>query len=88
MSQQSRPVRARFWVRSLASAFAAALAVVTVLVPDWIEGAFGVRPDAGGGELEWFVVGALAVVAVALGVAAGREWGRLAATSASDAPAG
>ena len=79
MSQQSRPVRARFLGRSLASALAATLAVVTVLVPDWIEGAFGVRPDAGGGELEWLVVGALAVVAIGLGVAAGRELGRRAA---------
>jgi hypothetical protein len=48
-------------------------------VPDWIEGAFGVRPDAGGGELEWLVVGVLAVVAIGLGVAAGRELGRRAA---------
>lgn len=43
-----------------------ALALVTVLVPDWIERISPIRPDSGGGETEWLIVAAFGAVALIL----------------------
>jgi hypothetical protein len=53
---------------------AGALAVVTLFWPTWIETLFGVSPDAGSGEAEWWVVAVLALVAVMSGILARRDY--------------
>ena len=51
----------------LVCAFAAGvLAVLTIVVHDWIEVVFGVSPDKGSGLGEVAIVGALVVLSVAL----------------------
>lgn len=68
--------RRRYWIELACSAVAGLLAVVTAIVPDWIEEVFHVDPDAGSGTLEWGLVLAFLAVAVLLGVGARREHGR------------
>jgi hypothetical protein len=53
------------------------LAVVTLVWHDWLE-AFGWDPDHGDGSAEWVAVAVLAVAAVVAGLAARRQWHRLA----------
>ena len=56
-------------------------AVLTVVVPSWIEHAFGVDPDGGDGLLEMTVVATCALATVvlgSLGVLARRRAGRIA----------
>jgi hypothetical protein len=69
------PMNHRGFARVLLEALAAALslvaAVITALVPDWLERTFGVHPDAGRGEAEWLVVGTFFIVAVLLGLDVG-----------------
>jgi hypothetical protein len=80
MMNPPRGLRPRFWVQAGLSALTAVLALLTLLVPDWIEELTGLRPDSGTGEAEWLVVGVLVLVLVAgsAGLAAGarREWRR------------
>ena len=52
------------------------LAVLTSFVPDWIEQLFGFSPDEGSGDLEWGIVVAFAVAAVAFGWVARIDWWR------------
>jgi len=52
------------------------LAVITLFWHDWIEAAFRVNPDSGGGSAEWLIVLVLLLVTVALAVGARREWRR------------
>ena len=56
----------------------AVLAVVTLFWPRWIEVLTGLEPDAGSGEAEWGIVVLLAVLALAAGLLARRDY-RLAA---------
>jgi hypothetical protein len=44
---------------------AGCLAALTAILPDWIEAAFDVDPDAGNGSFEWLIVAALAAIAIA-----------------------
>jgi hypothetical protein len=74
--------RARFWIEAGLSAAAAVLALITAVLPDWIERIVGAGPDDGGGEFEWLIVVVLAGAAIGLALTAGREWyRRLAITS-------
>lgn len=59
----------------------AVVAVVTLFWPQWIEGLTGFEPDAGGGEAEWGIVALFAVLALAAGLMARRDY-RLAALRA------
>ena len=42
----------------------AALAVVTAVIPHWLESVFGLDPDGGNGSSEWLIVAAAAAVSV------------------------
>jgi Na+-driven multidrug efflux pump len=57
----------RVWVETGLALIAAVLTVVSLVRPDWLEAVFGVDPDAHGGALEWAIVCALLVLAIALG---------------------
>jgi hypothetical protein len=52
----------------------AVLAVVTLFWPRWIEGLTGLEPDAGSGEAEWGIVVLFAVLALAAGLLARRDY--------------
>ena len=66
-------LRVRFWLESALAIVASILFVITLVWRDWIEIVFNVDPDSGSGALEWFIVVALLVVAIALFVSAGYE---------------
>ncbi len=61
------PDRRRGGRQLAAAAVTCVLAVVTAVVPNWIEVVFGVDPDGGGGWLETAVVIASALATVVLG---------------------
>jgi hypothetical protein len=58
--------RARYVLELVCAFVSGGLAVLTVVVHDWIEVAFGVSPDRGSGLTEVAIVGALVVLCVAL----------------------
>ena len=43
------------------------LALLTLVVPDWIEEVFHVDPDGGNGSLEWLIVAVFVIAAVVFG---------------------
>jgi hypothetical protein len=47
---------------------------VTLLWPRWIESLTGLEPDAGSGEVEWGIVAMFAVLALAAGLLARRDY--------------
>ena len=59
------PLRAR--VELIVAIALTALAVLTIVWPDWIEGVFGYDPDHGSGAVE-------AAIIVVLALAAGAAW--------------
>lgn len=61
-------------IETVLAVVAGTLAVVTLIWPTWIESLFGVTPDAGSGEAEWWVVVVFAVVAVASALLARRDY--------------
>ncbi len=65
---RDRSLTIRIIVQFALAALFLAVAVVTVIEPEWIEVVFGIDPDRGSGALEWVIVLALGVLAV---VAAG-----------------
>jgi hypothetical protein len=62
------------------AALSAALLVLTLLVPDWIEALFHFDPDRHSGSLEAAIVAALALTTVVSSILARREWRRPAAS--------
>ncbi len=54
----------------------AAIFVVTMVWPDWIELVFGADPDEGSGQFEWAIVAISGVLAIASIIAARMEWRR------------
>ena len=75
-------LRLGFYLEAILGFLTAVLFVVTLINQQWIETVFKVDPDQGSGALEWLVVGGLAVVAIALGLAARYEWRRASAVAA------
>ncbi len=67
-------LRWRFWIESALAVLAVALAVITIVWPDWIELVFGVEPDEGNGSIEVMIAVGAAVVAIAFSLLAGFEW--------------
>jgi hypothetical protein len=71
-----RQLPAGFWVELALAVVSALLTVLTMDWPDWIEGLFGVDPDAGSGSREWGITLAFVVATVALAAFTGRTWRR------------
>jgi hypothetical protein len=69
-------VRARFWVEAVLAVLAIGLFLLTLVSRNWIELVFGFEPDQSSGALDWVIVGALFVLAVAFSAAARAEWRR------------
>jgi hypothetical protein len=75
--RRGRPeLRARFWIEVLAAVLCGLLAILTLIVEDWIEVLFGVDPDAHSGAAEWLVVALLGAGVVISALLAGHEWQR------------
>jgi hypothetical protein len=72
----ARQAGAGFWVRLVLAASSAALLVITVAWPDWIELVFRVDPDHGSGWLEWAIVMVAFALTVTFSVGARHEWRR------------
>jgi hypothetical protein len=72
-------VRIRVRIEMGAAVIGALLAVLTGLVPDWIE-VTGWEPDHHSGAAEWWLTGLFLLVALAAGIAARVELRRAAAT--------
>jgi hypothetical protein len=68
-------LRARVSIEVVLAVISAALCVLTLVFPEWIEELTGLEPDAGSGALEWLVAGVFLVAAVL----ARRDYRRLAA---------
>jgi hypothetical protein len=69
-------LRARFWIECIAFSVAAGMCVLTMVWRDWIEGIFGVDPDAHSGGLEAAVTVATVAIAVVFAAMARTEWRR------------
>jgi hypothetical protein len=67
----------RYRLEVIGAAVTGFAAVITAIVPDWIEEVFHVDPDAGSGSLEWLTVLALALATVTLSALAWRGRRRL-----------
>jgi len=66
-------MRRRGWIELGLAIVSAAVLVLTLAMPDWIEEVFGVEPDAGSGSLEALIAIALAVATIAFALGARRE---------------
>jgi hypothetical protein len=80
-------------LESALAAIFAALALLTLVTPHWIEDITRLEPDGGDGGAEWFVVVALGVIALGLGLLARRDYLQarsrslaLAATTSGEGP--
>jgi hypothetical protein len=72
-------LRRRLRIEVVLAIISAALCILTLVTPEWIEALTGLEPDSGSGALEWVVAG---VFLVAAGVSAGlarRDYRRLGA---------
>ena len=66
----------RFWVEVILAAFTGLLAVITPIMPDWIEVISGWDPDQHDGSVERAIVLALCILTLAIAALAAREWRR------------
>jgi hypothetical protein len=72
--EPTQSLRRRFWIETTLGVVTGALFLLTLAWRDWIETIFGVDPDHGNGSVEWLVVAALALGALALFALARAEW--------------
>jgi ABC-type thiamin/hydroxymethylpyrimidine transport system permease subunit len=72
-------LRTRLRIEVVLAVMSAALCVLTLVFPEWIEELTGLEPDAGSGALEWIIAGVFLVAAVVSAVLARRDYRRLAA---------
>lgn len=80
----ARHVGIGFWVRLALTAASAALLLVTIAWPDWIELVFRLDPDHGSGWLEWVIVVVAVALTVTFSMGARHQWRRFATTVAAD----
>lgn len=66
--------RRSFWIEFALALVSLALLLLTLAWPEWIEGLFGVDPDAGSGAAEWAVAAAFAISTAAWGLRARSHW--------------
>jgi hypothetical protein len=76
--------RGRALVEAGLAAASAALLLLTLASPEWMEAVFHVHPDAGDGSLEWIIVCLLLVSTVLLTATARSDWRRV---QTADSPA-
>jgi ABC-type thiamin/hydroxymethylpyrimidine transport system permease subunit len=72
-------LRTRLSIEVVLAVISAALCVLTLVFPEWIEELTGLEPDAGSGALESIIAGVFLVAAVVSSVLARRDYRRLAA---------
>jgi uncharacterized membrane protein len=72
-------LRRRLRIEVVLAVISAALCVLTLVMPEWIENLTGLEPDSGSGALEWIIAGVFLVAAVVSAVLARRDYRRLAA---------
>jgi hypothetical protein len=72
-------LRRRLRIEAVLAGISAALCVLTLVTPEWIEALTGLEPDSGSGALEWVVAGVFLVAAVVAAVFARRDYRRLGA---------
>lgn len=72
-------LRRRLRVEVVLAVVSAAVCVLTLAFPEWIEESTGLQPDAGSSALEWIVAGVFLAAALVSAVLARRDYRRLAA---------
>jgi hypothetical protein len=71
-------LRRRLRIEVALAVISAAMCVLTLVFPEWIEALTGLEPDAGSGALEWIIAGVFLVGAVVATVLARHDYRRLA----------
>ena len=72
-------LRRRLRIQVVLAVISAALSILTMVLPTWIEELTGLEPDAGSGALEWAIAGIFLAAAVVSALLARRSYRRLAA---------
>ena len=80
--------KVRLFAEAALSVTCAALAALTTVWPDWIEGLFGFDPDGHSGETEWEIVFGFGIAAVIFAVIARIEWRNLRTRQSADSLSG
>jgi hypothetical protein len=81
-----KPSMLRVRLEAAIAALAGALGILTLFWRDWIEFLTGWDPDHHNGSVEWFVVGVLLAIAVAMGALSLRHWKLCLASAAAGTP--
>jgi hypothetical protein len=76
-------IGSRFWITAAVGLVSAALLLVTLAWPDWLELVLHIDPDGGNGTVEWAIVALFALVALAGFALARAEWRRLRSVEAA-----
>jgi hypothetical protein len=71
-------LRKRLHIEVVLAVISAALCVLTLAIPEWIEELTGLQPDAGSGVLEWIIAGIFLAAAAVSAALAARDYRRLA----------
>ena len=71
-----RSIGRLFWAETGLAAISGALALISLVLPDWIEFVSGWDPDQHDGSVETLIIVGLLVVALSMAAAAAIEWRR------------
>jgi len=77
-------LRRRFWFEIGSAVMTGSLAIITALLPDWIELVSGWGPDQHDGSLEQLLVAGLFLATIAVFALAAMEWRRTLVGDGSD----